>query len=265
MQFLNEQENERANNFMLKVNEFIRLVAIQTISVAGQNYKPHDKRMIRIQGSGNEWMTKYFNVDWLKPSFDIKVANSSALPESKAQRTQNIIELNQGFPGLFSNEQVLEMLDIGNSDKLVDAATIAVRSAEAENNDVMNGEQMLPPAEYEDHINHWRVHARLFQSPGFKKQPIEVQNAAKDHMIATEMMMFEQAKKNPLFAKKTQELSLFPMFFFDETLMEPMELSGGGSEKPMEMPIPGLQSDLGTSEQDLENPTQEGQALVNVP
>ena len=130
MQFLNEQENERANNFMLKINEFLRLVADMTISVAGQYYKKSDNRMIKIQGKNNEWMLKHFDPEWLNSSFDIRVANSSALPESKAQRTQNIIELNESFPGMFTNEQVLEMLDLANAEKFVDAA-IAAQGSDA--------------------------------------------------------------------------------------------------------------------------------------
>jgi hypothetical protein len=60
----------------------------------------------------------------------------------------------------------------------------------------------------------------MFQNPGFKSLPEEIQANAKDHMIATEMFIFDLAKKNPLFQQKvSSELDLFPMFYFDETMI----------------------------------------------
>lgn len=220
IQFLNEQENERANTFMLKVNSFIVDVADLTIQTASQFYKDSDERMISVAGKSHAWMARRFEQKWLEGDYDVRVANSSALPESKAQRVQNVLDLSERFPGIYSNEQVMEMLDLGQSEKMVDAATMAIRAAEAENEDIQAGEAVLPPAEYESHIAHWRVHARMFQNPNFKQLPREIQDSAKDHMMATEMMMFDLGRKNALFQSKVlAELDLFPMFYFDETMM----------------------------------------------
>lgn len=231
IQFLNEQENERANVFMLKVNAFIAEVADLTIQTAAQFYKDSDERMISVVGKNSAWMAKRFEAKWLEGDYDVRVANSSALPESKAQRVQNVLDLSERFPGIFSNEQVIEMLDLGQSEKMIDAATMSVRAAEAENEDFTAGEEVAPPAEYESHINHWRVHSRLFQNPNFKTLPPELQERAKDHMIATEMMMFDLSKKNPLFRSRVaNELELFPMFYFDETMMPEMAAIAAGQQ-----------------------------------
>ena len=259
MQFLNEQENDRANVFMLKVNAFIRDVADLTIQTVTQFYKESDERMIKVVGNSNKWMVERFDTKWLSGEYDVRVANSSALPESKSQRTQNILDLSERFPGMFTNEQVVEMLDLGQSEKMISAATIAIRAAEVENEDLMDGKKVLPPEEYESHIDHWRVHSRMFQSPGFKNMSKALKQKAIDHMMATEMFIFEYGKKNPLFQQKAMaELALFPMFYFDETMMATSSIPGappaasaamsaampGGEAPQMSPPVPEQQQEV---------------------
>lgn len=263
MQFLNEQENERANNFMLKVNSFIAEIADLTIQTAAQFYKDSDERMIAVVGRNSSWMVKRFDTKWLESDYDVRVANSSALPEGKAQRVQNVLDLSERFPGMFSQEQIVEMLDLGQSEKMMDAATMAVRAAECENEDILAGEDVAPPAEYESHIIHWRVHARMFQNPGFKQLPKEIQEKAKDHMIAQEMFIFEYMKKNPLFAQKVQsELDLFPMFYFDESMVQ---IAGAQAPAPAGVPAQsGMQAPAPTGGQASAAASEAQQMPINV-
>lgn len=264
MQFLNEQENERRNAFALKVNALLVSVAEMTISVAGQFYKEHDERMIKIQGRANEWMLKRFDPKWLHTTFDIRVNNSSALPESKAQRTQNILDLSERFPELFSPEQVLDMLDMSASEKFVDEASMAVRTAETENNDLSEGVSVPAPEDYEDHYSHWRTHMKMLQSPNFRLLSKAIQKKYKDHIMATEMFMFDLAKKNPKFAQKIATLDLFPMFYWDDSMAmaQTGQMSSEQSAAAMPQGAPSNQQAQGPAQQ---QPTQDevGQQTVN--
>ena len=263
LQFLNEQENERSNNFMLKVNKFLQEVADMTIRTAAQYYKESDERMIGVLGKNNAWMVKRLDTKSMQGDFDVRVMNSSALPESKAMRVQMIMDLSERFPDLFSPDQVIELLDLGQSEKMVDIATMAVRAAEAENEDMLEGSQVLSPAEYEDHLAHWSVHARLFQNPSFKRLPAEIQKKAIDHQRATEMMMYELAKKNPLFMQKAMGLKNFPMFYVDEIYA--MEGGGTPSLSPINPPPSVAQpSPMTATAQSPNNPEAPG-AEPNLP
>lgn len=236
LQFLSEQEQERYNELALKWNEMIKKVAQMTIAVAGDYYDESDERMIRVLGKNNEYMTEFFKVSTLEKDYDIRIQNSSALPTSKAARTQTLLDLAERFPDQFAGEQVIEMLDLAQNDKFVDAATVAVRSAEAENEklgEIKDGE-LLAPVEFENHIIHWKIHTRQMQEFSFKyKTSKEVQERFKDHVIAHEMFMTEHAKKSPMFAKQLEALPLFPMFYFEPVILPP------APEMPMMPPQQG--------------------------
>lgn len=225
LQFLSEQEAERYNELALKWNELIKTIAKLTIAVCGDYYDESDERMIRVIGKNNEYMTEFFKVSALEKDYDIRIQNSSALPKSVAARTQTLLDLSERFPEQFTGEQVIDMLDLAQTDKFVDAATVAVRSAEAENEKLQAIEDgnVLAPVEFENHIVHWKIHTRQMQEFSFKyKMGPEIHERFKDHVTAHEMLMTEQAKKNPAFAQELLKLPMFPMFYVEPVAPAPM-------------------------------------------
>lgn len=232
LQFLSEQEAERANLQILKWNDFIKCVAIKTLAVAGDYYDTTDNRMVRILGKNNKWMTKFFDASYLTKQYDIRVQNSSALPQSKAARVQTIMDLNQQFPELLPKEQIIELLDLGQSDEYIDQVTSAVRTAEAENEAILNGDKTAGVKEYENHLLHWQIHAKAVQDYSFKEEtPEEQRQAMIDHIMVHEMFLVKKGKTNQALAQKLAALDTFPMFFVDMATMPPPspeeEMAGG--------------------------------------
>ena len=109
LQFLDEQEQERENNGVSKRNSLIRNVAKQTIALMRQHYKPEDNRMVRLLGKDNSIMLQSFDMADFTTVYDVRIQNSSSLPDSKPAKIQTIIDLNSAFPELFSKEQVIEI------------------------------------------------------------------------------------------------------------------------------------------------------------
>lgn len=220
LQFLSEQEQERFNELVLKWNEFIRRVAVMTIAVAGDYYESDDQRMVRVLGKNNEWMTLFFDAAYLSKDYDIRVQNSSALPQSRAARMQTLLDLSQQYPNEMPGKQVLDLLDLGQSEKFIDSVTVSVRSAEAENEKLMDAakyEEVTAPSKFEDHIQHWRIHVRQIQEYSFKYQTkTDVQARMEDHVLAHEMFMYEKAKLNPIYLQALSALEQFPIFFVPE-------------------------------------------------
>lgn len=251
LQFLNEQENERHNASSLAVNEFIRQVAIMSIDTAKQYYDESDGRKIRFMAQNEQWMTDVFDPKHLQLEYEVRIQNSSAFSSSKTARLNTLVWLRKEFPGKISDDEVLDMLDLAQTDKYQSIATMAVKTAEAENEMIRNSKECPEPEEYEDHITHWNVHSRLFQEYGFKtKAPQEQKDALKDHLLATEMLMFDKAAKNPMFAQKLMTLELFPMFF--EKPAEPAPEMPAAPEMPPMPPAEGG-SGMMMPEQDLTN------------
>jgi hypothetical protein len=79
---------------------------------------------------------------------------------------------------------------------------------------MLDGEGMIEPGEAEDHIVHWKIHVQEMQNIGFKMNTApEIQQVMKDHLTATEMLMMDQAAKNPAYGQLLLTLPQFPIFF----------------------------------------------------
>ena len=213
LQFLNEQEQERNHSIVIKHNNMVIDLAKKTIALAGDYYQPDDGRMLRIVGKNNKYSIRHFDQSALSKPYDIRVAAGSALPESKAGRIQRIVEIMQMKPDLLSNERWIDLLDLGNTDKMNSLITVAVRAAESENEDMMAGRPVGDPEEFEDHIVHWKTHTKAIQDRTFKEEcPPPSRQELLEHIAIHEFLMVEKAKANPLFQAKLAELPLFPIF-----------------------------------------------------
>lgn len=214
LQFLNEQETERGISDIAKHNQFIVNVAKLSIAVAGDYYQPDDGRMLRVLGKENKYLLKFFDAANLHKDYDIRIQNSSAIPQSKAARMERIIQTMQYAPTLFTPERWAELLEFGSTEKMHTLVSEAINAAEAENEDILEGIPTEEPKEWEDHITHLRAHYKKMQARSFKEDvPEERRQELILHIKVTEMLASEKAAINPLFASKLAQLEQFPMFW----------------------------------------------------
>lgn len=213
LQFVSESENRRLSQDVSKVNNAIREIYQMTLDRTAQYYKPDDERTLLILGKDNRWSAQEYKPESLAKPYSVQLQNSSSLPDSKALRTQYILDMGKQFPELFPREQLLEMMGLAQSEKFLDVGAAAARCAEAENEMILDGEKAPYPEEGEYHIVHWRIHIQALQDIGFKtKASPEVKQALKDHILATELLMLEQASESSAFAQKLNtECPEFPM------------------------------------------------------
>lgn len=244
LQFLAEQEAERFNTAIAKHNDVIKYAARLTIAIAGDYYDPSDERMIRVLGKDSQYEARFFDVANLSRPYDVRIANASALPETKSAKIQTIVDLNDKFPGLFSKEQVLDFLEIANVDQFNKVATAAVRAAESLYEDLVQGRPVQPPQMYEDLIQHWRVFTGLIQDRAFKEQvPEDRRINVLEYLAAVEMLMIEKAGQNALFGAMVKELPLFPVAFVMPVPapVQPLpeeEMAMAGAQMTPEGPVP---------------------------
>ena len=239
LQFVSESENRRISQDISKVNNCVKRIYKKVLSRAAQYYKPSDKRTLMILGEDNRWTSMDYDPQSLAGKFSIEIQNASSLPESKALRTQFILDMGKQFPDMFPREQLLEMLNLTQSDKFVDEGAAAARAAEAENEMIFDKGGAPEPQPYELLITHWRTHIGAIQDINFKtKGNPESQKAMQDHLLATEYLMFEQAKKSPQFAQLVmQQCPQFPIFLTTEPISEVnplmgMPMTGPGGQGP---------------------------------
>lgn len=239
LQFLSEQESERQNEDILRYNEWLKDVAELTVAVAAVEYTADEPRMIRMMGKDKAWTVRAFNPEHLHKAYDIRVQNSSALPQSKAAKTQTLMDLAQQFPDQLPGDLVLDMLDLAQDDKFLDMATVSVRTAEAENEGLTNPESQIPvgePQEFEDHIKHWTVHALRIRSWDYKHRlPKKQQQLMRDHILAHEFLMAERAKLIPEYQEQLKALAGFPLFYRDPSITRQDVMNAAAQPSPMDM------------------------------
>lgn len=241
LQYLAEQEAQQQNAQVANYNDFVRRVTQKRLSVAGQYYDKSDKRTILVLGHNKDWVSMNFDPEKLARPFDIRIQNTSALPDSKAARTQYILDVSERFPGLFPEEQVAEMLDLGQVEKFMDEAASAARSAEYENEKILDGEAVGAPEDWEMHIVHWRIHVRSIQDPVFKaKTPKPIQDEMKAHILATEMLMEKAAQKSPSFAQQLTALPQWPIFWTPQAPPPPPMPEDGAMPQDPDAMDPGM-------------------------
>lgn len=224
LQFLNELETARATTDIAKHGFLVKEIAQKTIALAGMNYKPDDGRMLRIVGKDNSYMIRQFDVSHLEKDYNVRFENSSGLPETKSAKYQRILDTMQRAPEMLAPERWEELLDLGNTEKMLNILTAAVQCADSENEDIMSGRPFEDIQETEDFITHWKSHVAAVQSRQFKEEVHpEARQKMRDHIYITEEAMFEKAANNPLFDSLLATLPQFPIFYHEGYAM-PMSM-----------------------------------------
>lgn len=214
LQFLNDQETERSISDIAKHNKLVVEIARISVSVAGDYYNPEDGRLLRILGKNNKHMVVALDTAALNKDYDFRLQNSTALPHSKAARMERIIQTMQYAPDLFTPDRWAELLEFGATEKMHTLITEAIGAAESEEEDMLNGQPVNEPQEWEDHLVHLRSHYKKMQSRTFKEDvPVQLREMFIEHVKVTEMLAEERALKNPLFASKLAQIEQYPMFW----------------------------------------------------
>ena len=223
---------------MANYNEYVRRVYWKIITTAADFYEPDEDRTIQVMGKDSKWISEKLDPKHLAKNFDIRIQNSSALPKSQAARTQMIMDLSERFPTLFAEDQILEMLDLGKTDRFFNEGTAAVRAAEEIYEMITQGKPAPDPAGFEYHIPYWKVFSSKIQDHAFRDLPIEIQERILEYLSAREMMMIDKATSNQMFAAKLAELEQFPLVFEPEPVGPPPPMEGAMQEAPMEPMAP---------------------------
>lgn len=239
LQYVSESESRRMRTSVANFNTLVKNVQQKRLDVAAQFYHEDDERTMMVLGKDNRWEQYPLDIESITKPYSVMIQNTSGLADSKAMRTQQLIDLQKAFPGTVPREQVLEMTGFAQADKFYDVGSAAVRAAEDENEWMQDGKGVIEPQEYEDLIKHWQIHVQSIQPMGFKeKAGPEIYKAMTDHILATEALMMEKAAINPIFKQQVaMQCPQFPLF---------MEMPMALQPPPMDMPPgAGLPSEMG--------------------
>lgn len=214
LQFLNEQENKRYNTDIANHFTAIKDISEMMLSIAHQYYDEGDGRFLRILGKNNEHTAVSFkNIDPNTP-YDVKISHISGLPETKSARIQTILDLAGNFEGLFTKEEIIDQLELGNTGKMYDQATASVKAAESTIEDLLQGNEVMEPQKHKNLLVWWKVFNAEIQKRSFDENlPKEIRQEVLDYIGTMEMLMVEKANENVIFSQEMAQLANFPCVF----------------------------------------------------
>ena len=231
LRFLDEQEDRRVAPLKKKRRKRIVNTYRLLVSIMSEYYTPEDGRTAHILGKGNEYLIKTFkNADFTQ-IYDIKIQQSSALPDTKTGKISMIVDINsvtQNDP-VFKAPQIADMLDMGNDEAYIDGVTVASRAANEILDRIMDGEKVPEPEVYDNQLVHWNVFHKYIQALSFKTRVEPLQRAQIIQRMKTiEMLMFQQAKKNGKYLQALMTIPEYPLFYTPEVPLQDMAMMMAG-------------------------------------
>lgn len=224
LNFYEEQEDQRESSQIRKITAFIEKSAQQVLGNSADFYKPDDGRTIRVIGKNNQYkLEKMSKETKLSGEYNVKLERTTALSESKQGRIDQISTLStmpladgDGAPGLFTREQILSLIEVGDANSFFEQAAGAAEAASSENEDMFEGKDVNEPQLYQSHLVHWNVHYQWIQSREFSDTdgvPEEVKEKTLEHFRTHEQLLYEKALKNLALATVLSQNKYFPAEF----------------------------------------------------
>lgn len=227
LNFYEEKESEKDQSNIRKYNAFIEKVGQLSLGTAGDFYKSDDERTLRVVGKNNRYkLRKLEDVTKLSSQYDVRVERTTALAETKQGRIDQIVALSttpltpgdteSNKPGLFTREQILNMIEVSDTPQFFEMVTAAVDKAQSENEDMFEGIPVVPPARHDAHVVHWSEHFHFMQSREFTDTdglPEQFRMAFLDHMRVHEAEMYMHATRSLKFADSLMSLEYFPCVY----------------------------------------------------
>jgi hypothetical protein len=167
LRLIDEQERKMHKPAIDKHSQNCVDLGAQILSLLGTYRDPEDGMLIKILGKNNERYLKAFDIANLNSAYEVRLAKSSALPQSPAAKSQLVLDYSQQFPDLWSPEEILEQLDMPRPERLVESATLARQTAEAEVEDILQGYDVPPPTQYHDILPKYKVYVKAMQNRSF--------------------------------------------------------------------------------------------------
>lgn len=233
LQFLDEQELQRESRGMAKRQRRILDVYKLSLSTMSQHYTPEDGRIFRMLGADNSFMVNSFNMSGAE-NYDIRLQNSSALPDSKAGKIAAIVDINQATADdpFFGREEIAAMIDMGNDSRFRDKISVSVRAADTVIYKILTGKKDLEPNEWDDFIVQYPIFLRALQERQYKDSEMAIREELVAYITSMEYLMQQKIMASPGFAARMQTFYMYPVFMQVPPPITPPPVPGAPEQAP---------------------------------
>lgn len=265
--YLQEKDDTYLSLTYTSVESAMEKVARQTLSLAVEMWDV--PRLIKTVGEDGSVDTMFLAGSDIENGTDIRVEPGSALPTSKAAKQAFVMDMmdRQYIPP----QEGLEMLDIGGSQKMLDALRSDKRQAQRENIRMKNIDPMLiaqdeidpmtgepvpaPPVisvnTWDNHKVHIEVHNRYRRGQAFEFLPDEIKAQFELHIQLHKQAMYQENIENMLLGIPT-----------DGSVEGPSGVMQGGPEQDAMIGAEGLEAMGGSPDQAAEAVPSSEEAII---
>jgi hypothetical protein len=215
LQFLDEQELQRESRGMAKRQKRIINLNKMVLSRVQQFYTPQDGRIVNILGEDNQHLIADLSTMDLSGEFDIRMENSSSLPDSKTGKIAAILDLNiatQADP-MFNKEAIAQMLDLGNDRRFKSQNTAGLKAAQFKLQNILNKRPTQEPRDFDDFIVEYPIFIQALRQREYKGEDQQIMQALSDYIMGMEFLMWKKSQMNPILKQKIMMFNEYPVFY----------------------------------------------------
>jgi hypothetical protein len=218
LQFLDEQELQRESRGMAKRQRRIIDTNKMVLSLMQQYYVGSDGRFVKMLGEDNEYLIRDISKADFSRCYDIRIENSSALPDSKTGKVATILDINMATQNdpegpYFKKNEITQILDLGNDRRFKNLRTASTKAAQYKISKILNGENVPEPRSFDDFLVEYPLFVETLQQREYKGEKPEIMLALEAYIKSMEFLMWEKAKMNPMFQQRVMAFTIYPIFF----------------------------------------------------
>jgi len=199
---LQEQDDTMQGPFYRSYHRAREGVGRKIVSLCQQFYQ--ETRQLKIVGANKRWQLADFQASDVEGITDVRVRQTSSMPQSRVGAQQFVFELLQRAPQMYSDPvtgqfdviRLSEDLKLGSVRHLYDAIQVDLEHAQRENermqqggmpNPLFLGDQQrgIPPGigpnQWDNHPTHYKEHTRYMKTGEFERLPQQVQQVFQQH------------------------------------------------------------------------------------
>jgi hypothetical protein len=215
LQFLDEQELQRESRGMAKRQRRTIEIYKMMLSRIQQFYTPGDGRILKYLGEDNVYQVTDLETMDISGEFDIRIENSSSLPDSKTGKIAAILDLNtatQADP-MFGKEQIAQILDLGNDKRFKSENISSLKAAQTKIQNILYGTASPVPQEYDDFILEYPMFIKALRQREYKGEDQRIVGELSTYIKGMEFLMWKKAQMNPAFKQRIMMFNEYPCFY----------------------------------------------------
>lgn len=163
LDFMKDQESNQSIPKDVQHGRFLKEWATITFELMADKYEKDEQRDFQYFGRTKRSNRIGITGKDLQVDVDINIDNTNMMTGTLEGRMQKIQQVLQIVPNYYSPSEIVEILEIGSADKVIDEITAAIENARNEVGQLLSGKEVLSPTRARDLFTHYDIYVQEMQ------------------------------------------------------------------------------------------------------